>query len=256
MSAAASLEIINIQVGYGTLEVLHGVSLSVQPGEIVSLIGANGAGKSTLLNAISGVVPVKGGQVFLDGQDIRSLNAPKIARAGLRQVPEGRRIFADLSVEDNLLLGGYGVTTAHQRHDRLEEIFDLFPRLKERRWQPGGTLSGGEQQMLAIGRALVASPRLLMLDEPSMGLAPLVTRDVFALIGRLRKELGIGILLVEQNARAALKMSDRAYVLTLGEIQQHGASADLLRDPRVLSAFLGESSAPNGEMPGISRPEW
>jgi len=250
MSTAASLEVRDLRVGYGSLEVLHGLSLNVQPGEIVSLIGANGADKSTLLNAISGVVPAKGGQVLLDGQDIRNLKAPQIARAGLRQVPEGRRIFADLSVEDNLLLGGYGVTTAHQRHDRLEEIFGLFPRLKERRWQPGGTLSGGEQQMLAIGRALVASPRLLMLDEPSMGLAPLVTRDVFALIGRLRKELGIGILLVEQNARAALKMSDRTYVLTLGEIQQHGASADLLRDPKVLSAFLGESAAPNGSKAG------
>lgn len=238
MTNDALLQVESLRAGYGALEVLHGISLKVASGEIVALVGANGAGKSTLLNTISGVVATRAGQILFHDASIRGRRPAAIARAGLRQVPEGRRVFAELSVADNLHLGGYGLRRADVEA-RLPRIFELFPRLLERRSQAAGTMSGGEQQMLAIGRALAAGPRLLMLDEPSMGLAPLVVAEIFRLIRQLRDEFDLGILLVEQNARAALRIADRACVLSLGRIEMEGTGAELLHDPAVVEAFLG-----------------
>lgn len=232
------LRLDNLVAGYGSLTVLKGLSLSVAKGEIVGLVGANGAGKSTLLNAISGVIPMRSGSILFDGENLGGRRAAAIARAGLRHVPEGRRVFAELSVEDNLRLGAYG-TRNDEIEKRLPEIFGMFPRLVERRHQAAGTMSGGEQQMLAIGRALMAKPRLLMLDEPSMGLAPLVVAEIFRLIRSLRDDFGLGILLVEQNARAALRISDRACVMALGRFELEGTGRELLRNPAVAQAFLG-----------------
>lgn len=236
------LDVRDLHVAYGRVEALHGVSLQVRRGEVVSIVGANGAGKSTLINALSGVLPIKSGGVSVLGKDISRLSAASVARLGLRQVPEGRRVFSDLSVEDNLRLGGYGRSRAEIERE-LARVFDLFPRLAERRAQAAGSLSGGEQQMVAIGRALTGNPTVLMLDEPSMGLAPLITAEIFRLIKRLKQEMSMSILIVEQNARAALRLSDRAYVLALGRIAMSGAGADLLRDPRVQEAFLGGAAA-------------
>ncbi len=224
------------------MDVLHEVSLTVNRGEVVSIVGANGAGKSTLINTLSGVVKAKSGSVIFSGKTLNRLSPAKIAGSGLRQVPEGRRMFADLAVEDNLRLGGYGRHAAEVEKD-LQLVFELFPRLRERRQQAAGTLSGGEQQMVAIGRAMLGRPELLMLDEPSMGLAPLVTAEIFRLIGVMQREMKIAVLLIEQNARAALKMSDRAYVLQLGRIAIAGRGDELLNDPRVQEAFLGGKQA-------------
>ena len=237
------LDIRDLEAGYGKVAVLKGISLQVAKGEIVALVGANGAGKSTLLNTISGLVPVRKGTVGFDGDGLAGRRAAEIARLGLRHVPEGRRVFAELSVEDNLRLGAYGVGSG-EIDRRLQPIFDMFPRLVERRNQLAGTMSGGEQQMLAIGRAVIAQPRLLMLDEPSMGLAPLVVAEIFRLVRRLRDELGIGILLVEQNARAALRIADRACVMALGRFEIAGSGRELLGNPAVAEAFLGAHARP------------
>ena len=231
------LELDRLQVDYGAIRALHGIDLAVEEGEIVALLGANGAGKTTTLRAISGLIPSSGGDVRFEGVSIRGVSAHAIARRGLRHVPEGRRVFARMSVRENLDLGGFGRSRA-QNAAGMEEALAIFPRLHERLDQAAGTLSGGEQQMLAIGRALMGAPRLLMLDEPSLGLAPLLVQTIFAVIRTLH-ERGTTILLVEQNARQALRVADRAYVLENGAIARHGPAADLLDDPAVVAAYLG-----------------
>ena len=221
---------------YGRIEALHGVSLEVADGEVVTLIGNNGAGKTTLMRVISGVQPKARGRIQFDGEDIDGLPAHKRVARGIAQVPEARQVFAPLTVEDNLKLGAY------RRHaktgDALERIYDLFPVLKERCASAAGNLSGGQQQMLAIGRALMSDPRLLLLDEPSMGLAPVLVDQILDAVVSLRKS-GVTILLVEQNVTAALAIADRAYVIETGRIVLSGASADLASDPRVREAYLG-----------------
>jgi branched-chain amino acid transport system ATP-binding protein len=231
------LEIRDVVVGYGAIEALHRVSLNVAPGEIVCLIGSNGAGKSTLLNAISGVIPVTAGSIDFCGDSIRGIRPNRIVQKGVVQVPEGRLVFPDLTVLENLHMGAY--TRKDSLVEPIARIFGLFPRLEERRAQLAGFLSGGEQQMLAIGRALMAQPRVLLLDEPSMGLAPIVVASIFEALRRLRRELGLSLLLVEQNAAAALKLADRGYVLVNGVITYDGSSRELLDDPATQEAFLG-----------------
>ncbi|HHB91144.1 MAG TPA: ABC transporter ATP-binding protein [Anaerolineae bacterium] len=235
------LEIDRINTFYGKIQALKSISLHVDPGEIVALVGANGAGKTTLLNTISGLLRARSGRILFDGQDITRRRAAQIVRAGVIHVPERRQVFGTLTVYDNLLLGAY---QRYRRDGRkavlrdMDHVFELFPRLKERRKQLAGTLSGGEQQMLAIGRGLMARPKLLLLDEPSLGLAPLIVKHLFELIASLRNE-GQTVLLVEQNARAALKLADRAYVLETGRIVLEGDARELLEDPRVQAAYLG-----------------
>ncbi len=235
-----------ITVAYGRNTAVADVSCHVGQGEIVCLIGANGAGKSTTLNAISGVVPLRRGRIGFDGQPIGGMAADRIVRRGLVQVPEGRQIFPDLTVLENLEMGAYTQPSRLFR-PRLDEVLALFPRLAERRAQLAGLMSGGEQQMLAIGRALMARPSLLLLDEPSMGLAPLVVAEIFRTLARLRSEMGLTILLVEQNANAALRLSDRCYVLAGGRVTASGPSADMLRDHSVREAFLGKGHAADAE---------
>ena len=237
------LTVEGLRVGYGKVEVLHGIDLTVAPGEIVALLGSNGAGKTTTLRALSGLEPVRGGQVTLGGQSLVGVPAHKITAMGLAHVPERRRLFAPLSVEENLKLGGYLIReqTAELKR-RIDAMYALFPRLLERRLQLAGTLSGGEQQMVAIARALILQPRLLVLDEPSMGLAPLIVRSIFGIVKRLRDE-GMAVLLVEQNARQTLRIADRAYVLESGSILVHGPASALARDPRVQAAYLGGVAA-------------
>lgn len=238
----ALLEVDGLRAGYGSVEVLHGVSLSVREGEILALVGANGAGKSTLLNTISGFIHPSDGDILCRGHSILGRAPAVIARAGIRHVPEGRRVFAELAVEENLMLGGYGLDRKRVL-ERMKWVYELFPRLVERRSQAAGTLSGGEQQMLAIGRALIADPKILMLDEPSMGLAPLVVAGIFKLIVKLRDAHGLGILLVEQNAHAALRIADQACVLSLGRVVKQGTGAALLSDHTFIEAFLGGRSS-------------
>ena len=234
----ALLEADGVHVAYGRVEAVRGVSLTLAAGQIVTVIGANGAGKTTLLAALMGLLPARGGMRY-DGADLAALEVEDRVERGLCLVPEQRELFSDLTVADNLLLGGYV-----QRRDgarvraRLDEIFSLFPHLAERRRQVAGTLSGGERQMLALGRALMARPRLLMLDEPSLGLAPLIVREIFRTIIALRAQ-GVSILLVEQNARAALECADYAYLLETGEVRLHGPAPELIRDPRLASLYLG-----------------
>lgn len=230
------LEISGLTSAYGRIEVLHAISLSVPKGEIVSLIGGNGAGKTTLLRAISGVQPIRSGTIRFDGQEITTLSAEARVRLGIAQVPEGRQVFAPVSVEDNLHLGAWlrgGASAAD-----LDETYAMFPILGEKRHLPAGSLSGGQQQMLAIGRALMSRPRLLLLDEPSMGLAPVLVEQVFAVILSLRAN-GITLLLVEQNAAAALAIADRGYVIETGEITHAGRAASLIDDPKLREAYLG-----------------
>jgi branched-chain amino acid transport system ATP-binding protein len=238
------LAIQNLRAGYGKVEVLHGISIDVPKSKVVTLIGSNGAGKTTTMRAISGMITPAGGEIRLRGQDITGLPSHKITRAGMAHSPEGRRVFASLSVTDNLLLGAFPRLTFSRPkgdvHADLERVFELFPRLKERRDQLGGTLSGGEQQMLAMGRALMLNPDVLLLDEPSMGLAPLLVEDVFRTIARLKGE-GITMLLVEQFAAAALAVADYGYVLENGRIATHGAAAQLRSDPAVRTAYLGQA---------------
>ncbi|MBR0219750.1 MAG: ABC transporter ATP-binding protein [Clostridia bacterium] len=231
------LYIKDLKVSYGGIEAIKSISLSVEKGEVVTLIGANGAGKSTTLRAISGLVPIQDGTITYDGQVISGQSPQKIVSEGIGMVPEGRRVFPNLTVLENLKIGAY------LRKDDLtpdiEHVYQLFPRLKERSWQPAGTLSGGEQQMLAVGRAMMMRPKLLMMDEPSLGLAPLVIRDIFRIIQTLHEE-GITILLVEQNANAALRIADSAYVLETGNITMHGTGKELLDNPQVKEAYLGK----------------
>jgi branched-chain amino acid transport system ATP-binding protein len=235
------LAVDDLVVSYGAVQALHGVSLSVRDGEIVTLIGANGAGKSTTLRAVSGMVPLRDGTITLDGASVGGLPSHRLVRLGVCHVPEGRRIFTALTVRENLELGAYTVRKKPEIEARLEHVLALFPRLRERIAQPGGTLSGGEQQMLAIGRALMAKPRLLLLDEPSLGLAPLLVQEIFREIVRINRDEGTTILLVEQNAHVALSIAHRAYVLETGRIVLEGVAAQIRDDPKVRAAYLGAS---------------
>jgi branched-chain amino acid transport system ATP-binding protein len=233
----------NLHAGYGASEVLAGVSLQVKQGSVVALIGANGAGKTTTMRSISGMLKPSQGRVLLDGQPVQGYTAARIARLGLAHAPEGRKVFGPLSVEDNLLLGAYGRLPAFfgfrsQAAQDLARIYELFPRLRERSQQAAGTLSGGEQQMLAIGRALMAKPKVMLLDEPSMGLAPVIVQEVFRIITRL-KEAGITLLLVEQFARSALEVADYVYVMEHGKIAVEGLPSEMHKNQRVLQAYLG-----------------
>ena len=238
------LSVRSLRGGYGSIEVLRGVDLDVQRGEIVTLIGANGAGKTTFMKTLAGVHAPGSGTIDFEGSSIFGLQSHQVVARGISLVREGRGILAPMSVEENLLLGGY-LRSPQQAAEAIEYIYGLFPILAERRRQPGGTLSGGEQQMLAIGRALVARPRLLMLDEPSLGLAPKLVSTIFECIDSLRRE-DTAILLVEQNARKALKIADRGYVLAGGRIAMKGNAADLLHDPQIFSAYLGNTKAQSG----------
>jgi branched-chain amino acid transport system ATP-binding protein len=233
------LEIKNLVVNYGAITALHGVSLSVPGGKIVTLIGANGAGKTTTLKTISGLLKPNGGEIFYDGKNIASLPPHQIVARGISQSPEGRMIFANLTVLENLQLGAYLQKDRETVRRELERVFVLFPRLKEREKQCAGTLSGGEQQMLAIGRALMSRPKLLLLDEPSLGLAPLLVKTIFEKIVEINREQGLTILLVEQNANLALEISHFGYVLETGKVVLQGDSAELRQNPRVKSAYLG-----------------
>ena len=233
------LKIRNLEAGYGKLKVLKHVSMHVKVGEIVTIIGANGAGKTTLLSAVSGLIKASSGEVLFKDSDIRSVPAQKIPALGCVMVPEGRQVFAPLSVEENLILGGHVLGGSRAEMMRqLEHQYELFPILKERRNQYAGTLSGGEQQMLAMGRALMSEPSLIMMDEPSTGLAPLIVQDIFQVIARMRDE-GRTVLLVEQNAKAALGIADRGYVLETGKVILQGPAEDLLTNRDVQRAYLG-----------------
>ena len=233
------LELQDLHLSYGGIRALKGVSIQVNEGEIVSLIGANGAGKSTTLRAISGLERAQSGKILYNGEDITGKPSKYMVQNGLILVPEGRLIFPDMTVLENLKIGAY------LRSDRdvdadIQRMYELFPRLKERAWQMAGTLSGGEQQMLAVGRALMSKPKLLMMDEPSLGLAPLVVKDIFSIIRTIR-DSGVTVLLIEQNANAALKIADRGYVLETGRITLEGSGRELLSNPAVRSAYLGKS---------------
>ncbi len=231
------LKVENINVYYGAIHAIQGISFEVHPGEIVTLIGANGAGKSTTLKSVSGQLRTRTGSISFMNENISRLDPYKIARKGLVQVPEGRKIFQKLSVEENLFIGGYTRERA-EIEETMNDVYQRFPRLKERRRQVAGTLSGGEQQMLAIGRALMSKPRLIMLDEPSMGLAPLLVSQIFSIIREL-KDTGVTILLVEQNARMALRIADRAYVLETGRVKLSDTADALLHNDEVQKAYLG-----------------
>jgi branched-chain amino acid transport system ATP-binding protein len=233
---SALLSVTDAHVAYGKVEAVRGVSLEVGDNEIVTIIGANGAGKTTLLNAVMGVLPV-GGRISFAGQDLAPLEIEDRVALGLSLVAEHRELFSSMNVEDNLQLGAFRVTKA-QASSAFERVYALFPRLKERRRQLAGTLSGGEQQMLAMGRALMGTPKLLMLDEPSLGLAPIIVADIFRTIGELR-EGGVSVLLVEQNAQAALKIADRAYVMELGEFVLNGSATDIASNTGVAASYLG-----------------
>ncbi len=232
------LEIKDLHVFYGAIHALKGISLTVQDGELVSMIGANGAGKTTTLHAISGLLPAASGSVLLDDKDLQKVPANTIIRLGMSHVPEGRHVFASMTVEENLRMGAYILRDSKKIAENLERVYGHFPRLKERRRQLAGTLSGGEQQMLATGRALMTDPRIVLMDEPSMGLSPLLVKEIFSIIQQLH-ESGITILLVEQNAKMALAVSDRAYVLETGTISMEGPAAELAADDRVRKAYLG-----------------
>jgi branched-chain amino acid transport system ATP-binding protein len=237
----ALLEVTDLHAGYGRAEVLTGINLKLEAGQVVTVIGPNGAGKSTMLNALMGVLPCRG-RLNFDGKDLAELTLEERVMAGLALVPERRELFGTMAVEDNLLLGGWRAMKLRmpQRDAQLDRVYELFPRLKERRTQLAGTLSGGERQMLAVGRALMSSPKLLMLDEPSLGLAPLVVREIFCIIDTLRAS-GVSILLVEQNARAALEVADYGYVLETGELRLQGPASELAHDARVIETYLGAS---------------
>lgn len=235
------LKIRNLEAGYGNLRVLKRISMHVNHGEIVTIIGANGAGKTTLLQSISGLLRAQSGEIVFDKEEIHRHSPEKIVFTGCSLVPEGRQIFATMTVQENLLLGGYVQYHRHRKEQvrqDLERMYTLFPRLRERKKQLAGTLSGGEQQMLAIGRALMARPKLIMMDEPSMGLAPLIVKDIFQIILKLREE-GNTVLLVEQNAKASLRIADRGYVLETGRIILQGPAEDLLSNKDVQRAYLG-----------------
>ena len=234
------LEIKDLHVFYGKIEAIKGISVVVNQGEIVTLIGANGAGKTTTLKTVSGLRPVSSGAIIFDGQDISGMSAHERVELGISQVPEGRGIFPGMTVLENLEIGKYfRKDRRNEMNGDLEKVYHLFPRLKERTSQTGGTLSGGEQQMLAIGRALMARPKVLLLDEPSMGLAPMMIQNIFNIITEINTSLGTTILLVEQNAQQALQRADRAYVLETGKVVKEAKASDLLNDPAVREAYLG-----------------
>ena len=233
---SALLQVSDAHVAYGKVEAVRAVNLEVRDGEIVTIIGANGAGKTTLLNAVMGILPLKGGVVF-EGADVSKIDIEDRVAAGLCLVPEHRELFGTMNVEDNLQLGAFRIDKATAALS-FERVYSLFPRLKERRKQLAGTLSGGEQQMLAMGRALMGAPKLLMLDEPSLGLAPIIVADIFRIVAEL-KAAGVAVLLVEQNAQAALKIADRAYVMELGEFILDGNAADIASNQRVVASYLG-----------------
>ena len=233
------LEIRNLNVHYGGILALRGINLEVDDGKIISLIGANGAGKSTTLKSVMGLVPKSAGSVVWNGRDITRLETKEIVKAGIALCPEGRKVFPDLTVAENLTIGAYLRKDKEEIKKDRDWVYELFPRMKEREWQLAGTLSGGEQQMLAVGRALMTKPKLLMLDEPSLGLAPLVIKDIFSIIRQI-KEAGVNVLLIEQNAKAALEISDFAYVMETGTITMSGPGRELLSDDRVKKAYLGE----------------
>ncbi len=236
----ALLELRDVHTYYGHVHALKGITISVEEGEIVTLLGANGAGKTTTLNTISGLLRPRRGQIIFEGRVINDVPAHQIVRLGICQAPEGRKIFSTLTVDENLNMGAYSLGNDRKAiEENRRRVFELFPRLKERRKQIAGTLSGGEQQMLSIGRALMARPKLLTLDEPSLGLAPMLVRAIFETIKEIN-ERGVTILLVEQNARAALKLADRGYVLETGRIVLSGTAEELMRDERVRKAYLGE----------------
>jgi branched-chain amino acid transport system ATP-binding protein len=237
----ALLEVTDLHAGYGRAEVLAGIHLKLEAGQVVTVIGPNGAGKSTMLNALMGVLPCRG-RVSFDARDLADRTLEERVMDGLALVPERRELFGTMPVEDNLLLGGWRAKKLRMpgREAELDRVYELFPRLKERRTQLAGTLSGGERQMLAVGRALMSRPKLLMLDEPSLGLAPLVVREIFRIIDTLRSN-GVSILLVEQNARAALDVADYGYVLETGELKLEGPASELANDPRVVDTYLGAS---------------
>jgi len=237
MAEPPILSVKGVETFYGAIQALHGVDLEVAKGEIVALIGANGAGKSTLLMTVCGNPRARSGTIRLDGEDITALPTHEIVRRGIAQVPEGRRIFPRMSVFENLQMGATLADPVHFTQD-LERVFAMFPRLAERRDQRGGTLSGGEQQMLAIGRALMSRPRLLLLDEPSLGLAPLIVRQIFEAIGRIARDEGVTIFLVEQNAYHALRLADRGYVLANGRVRLSGGGRELLANAEVRAAYL------------------
>ena len=233
------LSIKGLHVFYGGIHALRGIDLDVADGQIISLIGANGAGKSTTLKSIMGLVPKTEGTIVWNDTDITSTHTKEVVKQGIVLCPEGRRVFPDLTVEENLRIGAYLRNDKAGIQKDKDWVYDLFPRMKEREWQLAGTLSGGEQQMLAVGRALMSKPKLLMLDEPSLGLAPLVIKDIFTIIKEI-KEAGVNVLLIEQNAKAALEISDYAYVMETGTITMSGAGKELLNDERVKKAYLGE----------------
>jgi branched-chain amino acid transport system ATP-binding protein len=233
------LDIRDLHAGYGKAEVLHGINLHADAGQVITVIGPNGAGKTTLLNTLMGLLPTRG-QMFYRGEDISAFTLEERVMMGIALVPEKRELFGTMTVEDNLELGGFRQMRMGNRQwrSRIDDVYDLFPRLKERRTQLSGTLSGGERQMLAVGRSLMSNPDVLMLDEPSLGLAPLIVKEIFSIIETLRKT-GVTIVLVEQNARAALAVADYGYVLEMGEVSLHGPAAELAQDSRVIDTYLG-----------------
>ena len=235
------LKVTDLVVSYGGIEALKGISFDVEQGQIVTLIGANGAGKSTTLRTISGLVPPKEGRIYFEGRDITDLNTQKIVETGIAMVPEGRRVFANLSVLENLRIGAYLRKDKDVIEEDIQYVYDLFPRLKERSWQLAGTLSGGEQQMLAVGRAVMTRPKMIMMDEPSLGLAPLVVKDIFKII-RTLKETGMTVLLIEQSANAALHACDYAYVMETGRITTSGTGEELLASEAIQEAYLGKTN--------------
>ncbi len=232
------LKVTDLHVNYGGIDALRGISFEVEEGEIVTLIGANGAGKSTTLRTICGLVRSSSGRIVYDGRDITSQSTQRIVSEGIALVPEGRRVFDNLTVKENLQIGAYLRKDKNSIEADIEHVYTLFPRLKERNWQKAGTLSGGEQQMLAVGRAMMTRPRILMMDEPSLGLAPLIVKDIFSIIRQLN-QTGMTILLIEQNANAALRCAHHAYVLETGRITMSGTGEELLADKRVQDAYLG-----------------
>ncbi len=236
---SALLEVNNVEVYYGMIRALKGVSLKINRGEIVALIGANGAGKTTMLHTITGLIPAKSGSIIYNGVDLTKTKPHKIVAMGMAHVPEGRRVFQQLSVYDNLKLGAYTKKNKNEVEEALKKVYERFPRLEERKKQLAGTLSGGEQQMLAMGRALMSNPDILLMDEPSMGLSPLFVKEIFDIIEKLHKS-GTTILLVEQNAKMALSVADRAYVLETGNISIEGSAKEMLEDDRIKKAYLGQ----------------
>ena len=232
------LKITNLKLNYGPIAAIKGIDISVEKGQIVAILGANGAGKTSTLKVISGLLKPAAGEIIFDGNNISGKPAHVIAKQGIMQSPEGRHVLIGLTVEENLRVGGYNIKSKEELQRNFERVYNLFPRLKERAKQQSSTLSGGEQQMLAIGRALMGSPKLLVLDEPSLGLAPLLIKDIFDTLIKIKEE-GTTILIVEQNALSTLKIADYAYVLELGKISMHGTAAELIKDERLVAAYLG-----------------